>query len=74
MKSLTLFLGLTLAAAPLSGQTPTESQAKHPKTHGNLRILSGRASVIDARTLKERSAIPLRPGLKSHVPRIAKGR
>ena len=52
MKSLTLFFSLTLVAAPQSGQTPTESRAKHPKTHGNLHILSGRAIVIDARTLK----------------------
>ena len=52
MKTLTLFFSLTLAAAPLSGQTPTESRAKLIKTAGNLRILSGKASVIDARTLK----------------------
>ncbi len=74
MKILTLFFSLTLASAPLLSQTSTESRAKLAKTAGNLRILSGKASVIDARTLKERSAIPLRPGLKSHVPRIAKGR
>ena len=52
MKTLTLFFSLTLAAAPLSGQTPTESRANLIKTAGNLRILSGKASVIDARTLK----------------------
>ena len=52
MKTLTLFFSLTLAAAPLLGQTPTESRAKLIKTAGNLRILSGKASVIDARTLK----------------------
>ena len=52
MKTLTLFFSLTLAAAPLLGQTPTESRAKLIKKAGNLRILSGTASVIDARTLK----------------------
>ena len=52
MKNLTLFFSLTLAAAPLLGQTPTESRAKLIKTAGNLRILGGKASVIDARTLK----------------------
>ena len=52
MKTLTLFFSLTLAAAPLLGQTPKKSRAKLIKTAGNLRILSGKASVIDARTLK----------------------
>ena len=52
MKTLTLFFSLTLAAAPLLGQTPTESRAKLIKKAGNLRILSGKASVVDARTLK----------------------
>ena len=51
-KALTLFFILTLAAAPLSGQAPKESQAKLGKTSGELRILSGKASVVDARTLK----------------------
>ena len=49
---LTLFFGLTLAAAPLSAQAPNESQAKFGKTRGELRILSGKASVVDGRTLK----------------------
>ena len=52
MKSLTLLFSLVLATTPLSGQTPNESRAKLAKTAGNLRILSGRTSVIDARTLK----------------------
>ncbi len=52
MKILTLFFSLTLASAPLLSQFSTESRAKLAKTAGNLRILSGKASVIDARTLK----------------------
>ena len=51
MKTLILCFSLTLAAAPLLGQTPKERRAKLIKTGRNLRILSGNASVIDARTL-----------------------
>ena len=67
MKTLTLFFSLTLAAAPLLGQTPTESRAKLIKTAGNLRILSGKASVIDARTLKVNGKI-IRLKLSSFKP------
>ena len=52
MKTLTLLFSLALASAPLLGQTPTESRVKLIKTPGYLRILSGKASAIDARTLK----------------------
>lgn len=52
MKTFTLFFSLALASAPLLGQPPTESRAKPPKTRGNLRILSGKAGVVDAHTLK----------------------
>jgi len=52
MKTFTLFFCLTLAASPLLGQTPTEIRAKRIKKAGSLRILSGRAGVIDAHTLK----------------------
>ena len=51
-KALTLFFILILAAAPLSAQNPRESRAKPGKAGGELRILSGKASVVDARTLK----------------------
>lgn len=49
---LTLFFILILAAAPLPAQGPKESHGERGKTGGELRILSGKASVVDARTLK----------------------
>ena len=49
---LTLFFILILAAALLSAQAPRESRAERGKTGGEPRILSGKASVVDARTLK----------------------
>ena len=50
--ALTLFFVLILAVAPLSAQAPKQSRAKPGKTGRELRILSGKASVVDARTLK----------------------
>lgn len=51
-KALTLFVFLILAAASLSAQAPRERRAQPGKTSGDLRILSGKATVVDARTLK----------------------
>lgn len=51
-RALTPIFILILGAAPLYGQSSRESQPKLGKTSGKLSSLSGKAHVVDARTLK----------------------